>query len=101
MSLQHAVPLEIRINPDGVSKTLTLDISKEYGFVFGPPALNGFAIGFALINPEAIPDDVLVDFAVPAVNVKASIVGKLLTLQFNEPPTNILTVAVSLLFNSK
>lgn len=101
MALQHAVPLEIRINPDGTSKSITLDISKEYGFAFGPPALNGFAVGFLVLNPDALPNGALVDFVVPAGNVAASVSGKDLTLEFDAPPTVVTNVGVSLLFDGK
>lgn len=100
--LQHAVPLEIRLNPDGESKSITLDISKEYGFVYGPPALGGFAQTFVVTNPDALPDGALVDFVIPPVPaVTAEVSGKNLTLTFDAPPTVITNVGVSLLFNGK
>lgn len=99
--LQHAIPLEIRVNPDGKSKELKIDLSKEYGFVFGPPALPGFAQTFVVTNPAAVPDGALIDFVQPESKVSASVSGKFLTLTFDEAPKIVTNVGVSLLFNGK
>lgn len=108
--IQQKVELQLILVGDGIADSFSLDISRAYGLYVAPgpevegPTSTSTAVLF-VINPDALPDGVTVDFAklpnqstLPGT-VSASISRHTLTLAFDTPPSGQFFIGISLLFN--